>query len=413
MSKKEFLVALSGFLLSAILGGLLASGCSHPTPTPKPPPVPIALAQQMCSDIWQQELGRDIDPSGLSSCVSMFETGLSDKQIRDIIHKSDEYKQHQKDLEDAKLRMPRIQAKGQAFKLEGGADFTAIEASDFALYQKHLNGDYIIAILQQRQQLGFNMVRVFGMYNNPAGLGHFIASDYGDRYFTELPKFAKLLSKYKLYVEFVAFADTTTAMPSQAQQLAHWDNLIKAAQPITNIIVEAVNEADQPINRTDSLAVLPRPTGVFSSHGSNGSQAWPVAPYWDYVTFHTNGAPEWPRKVGHNCMEIWSGPCLSNETTRATDEYNNPDWAYDAAAGASLLAAGSAFHSVSGKSSSLFTAAEAVIAGAWVNGAMSIPLSCHVSQYKHLQDAEGTQYSRVYQNGDDPQCVARIRNPLP
>jgi hypothetical protein len=303
--------------------------------------------------------------------------------------------------------IPQLASEGQHF-ISGGAPFTAIESSDFLLYQRYLNGENVRPIIEQRMTIGFNMLRVFGMYNG--SLGHFIPSDYGDNYYTALPGFMRLLAHYHLYVEFTAFADATMAMPVTNEQLTHWNRLVATLDNIPNVLLEVGNELDQPINRLASLGQLPRPVHVFSSHGSNGSQAQPVLPHWDYATFHTNDAPEWQRKVGHNAMEIWQGPTLANENTRAPDRFSAEALAFDAAAGGSLLAAGSCFHSIHGRSSELFDPAEVVLAQQWVNGARSIPLSCQRGAYRRRDDLLGAGVLRAYQRGDDPACIVLIRN---
>ena len=304
--------------------------------------------------------------------------------------------------------LPRIVAEGQHFRLADGTPFTAIEGSDFALYQRYLDGQPIQPILKQRRDAGFNLLRVFGSFNGT--LGRFVPASYGDEYFTRLPGFYQELAQAGLYGEFTVFADATRWIAQVSDQVAHFNRVVDAIRPITNAILEVVNEADQAINRLDGLAQLQKPAGVFTSHGSNGSQATPVAPYWDYITFHTNGAPEEQRKIGQRCMELWTGPCLTNETSRGGDMYRSPAFAYDAAAGAALLAAGSAFHSVSGRSSRHWTAEEEALARQWAAGSRSVPLGCQAGGYRHRDDLKGPGLLRVYQRGNDPACIVRIRD---
>jgi hypothetical protein len=166
---------------------------------------------------------------------------------------------------------------------------------------------------------------------------------------------------------------------------------------------------------------LPRPPpGLLVSAGSVGAEEWPTAqglPILDYQTFHTNGAGEEARKVGHNAWEIWSGPTLTNETSRypevgmwtGVDLETQKRLAFDSAAGAALLAAGSCFHSVAGKNSRLWDAAAFAVATAWADGARSVPLFCQSGGYVHRQDLEGSAYLRVYQRGNDDRCIVRIR----
>src|ERR1700710_45921 len=82
-------------------------------------------------------------------------------------------------------------------------------------------------------------------------------------------------------------------------------------------------------------------------------------------------------------------PVLSNENTRFADRCQSPQVAFDAAAGAALLCAGSAFHSVAGKQSVLWGDAELECARAWAAGAKSVPLEFQMGRYVHPANLEG------------------------
>jgi hypothetical protein len=208
-----------------------------------------------------------------------------------------------------------------------------------------------------------------------------------------------------LRAEFVVFMDATRVMPHQADQIDFFGMVVNTLQPVADqLLLELVNENDQPINAIDSRAFL-QPAGFLAAHGSNGSQAVPVRPAWSYETFHTNDAPEWPRKVGHNAMEWSTGvagvagsgrPVLANENTRCPDRFNSLTAAFDAAAGAALLCAGSCFHSVHGKFSEPFDDAEIACAQAWVTGARSVPLEFQAGAYRHRTDLETPAILRAY-----------------
>jgi hypothetical protein len=226
--------------------------------------------------------------------------------------------------------------------------------------------------------------------------------------YAKIPAFAQVLARHGIYVEFTAYTST--------QDPAHWSRLIEASKSSTNILAELINESDQPANAMD-LAPYAQATGLLSSHGSNGAEAWPVQPYWSYLTFHTNGASEEQRKVGHNGMEIANLPVLTNETSRYPDVGmwvgasldRQEQLAFDSAAGAALLDAGACFHSVAGKSSTPWDAATLAVARAWASGAKSVPLDCQKGAYKHRADLETSDLLRVYQRGDDPACIVKIR----
>lgn len=304
---------------------------------------------------------------------------------------------------------------GQFFRQVDGGRVTAIQASDFNVYNRFLNGENIDPVLEQRAALGYNLLRIFTAYNVcPPGagcqeIGRLVPREHPE-YYARIPEFLHRLARFQLRAEFVAFTGPYESLfANDDDKVAHWDRLIAAVSPETNAILELVNELDQAANANLPIARLRQPVGVLASHGSNGSQAEPVKPYWGYVTFHTNDAPEWVRKVGHNCWELSDGPCLANENTRSADHFTSNDLAFDAAAGAALLAGGSAFHSVHGKNSTLWSGLELENARAWANGAKSVPLTCQDGGYKHRDDLEGSAYLRVYQRGNDPACIVRIR----
>ena len=149
-----------------------------------------------------------------------------------------------------------------------------------------------------------------------------------------------------------------------------------------------MNENDIAVNTVDPT-LFQKIHGVLCSHGSNGSESWPVDEPWDYETYHTNGAYEWQRKVGHNAMEIADArgkPVLSNENTRFEDNDQSAAHAEDAAAGAALLNAGACFHSGQGKNSSLFTGQTLTCAQAWTRGAHSVPLEFQAGRYIRHDD---------------------------
>lgn len=298
--------------------------------------------------------------------------------------------------------LPRLVARGHVFGLATGAHFTVIEASDFNLYARFLAGEDIEPILAQRAGAGFNCLRVWTYYDltAPPPIGRLIPAEHAD-FYTRLPDFLHAAARHGLYVELTAYVGPETSDPS------HWTKLIDAVRAETSVIVELVNENDiHPID----LTPFARPVGVLASHGSNGADSPPVKPDWDYALYHTNGIFEWWRKTGHNAMEQSDGPVVANENTRYLDTDASLTHAFDAAAGAALLAAGSCFHSQSGKPSVLWAGLELDAAKAWAAGARSVPLACQDGLYTHRADLETPGLLRVYERpvaGVD--CIVRIR----
>lgn len=293
------------------------------------------------------------------------------------------------------LSTPRLVVDGQYFRTADGARFHALECSEFSLYKRFLDGEDIDPILTQRSTLGFNLLRVW-LLNTSVVPGGILPLQYAD-FYEALPEFLSRCSGFGLYVELTAFTQTQTLMPSEADQVSHWNRVVDAVKGSPNVLLELVNEADQHDNATS--ANFPRPSGVLASTGSNGSDMPPPSPDWDYCLFHTNDLPEWHRKTGHHGMEtadIRGVPCITNENTRFDDRDSSTTHAYDAAAGAALLCAGACFHSVHGKLSELFTGRELECAEAWVQGAKSVPLEFQPGVYQRHDDLVGPDCIRAY-----------------
>lgn len=284
---------------------------------------------------------------------------------------------------------------GTFFIKEGGELFTAKESTSFRLFKRFLDNEDINPVLGQLTSIGFNMVRIFGVGDWGDPLYRCIPREYGQRYYDSLRPFADLLSSKGLYLEFTAFADSPRVFPGgTSEQLDHWNRVIEALKGTPNVLLELVNENNVSVNTLDTSA-FPKPVGILSSHGSNGSQSYPVEPFWDYATFHTNAAPEEQRKIGHNAWEIWDGPTLTNETSRYPEVGmwvgahldRQKGLAYDSAAGSALLNAGACFHSVNGKLAFLFSPNEEAVAREWIKGMNSVPLEFQDGAYTatHLE----------------------------
>jgi hypothetical protein len=357
--------------------------------------------------IYQQELLRPADLPGL---VNWFchvrENGRTGEWVREQIRLSPEYAEVHK----PRPNLPRLVTRGSVFALETGARFTAIECSDFNLFGRYLSEgvDTVRTILQERAALGFNMLRVWSEYQGNAQftveIGRLVPSEH-DFYFLQLGEFFDLCADYGFYVELTVFTGTGIA--------GHWERVGAVAQEHGNALLELANEvgAHPSINPSDYQPI----PGVLCSHGSNGSQAIPVRPAWDYETFHTNDAFEWWRKGGHNGMELSAGaegiqgsgkPILANENTRP-DRDGNINHHHDAAAACALLIAGSCFHAQSGKRSALF-GSDRPFAEAFVRGAKSVNLAYQDGRY--FREDPGTDlrvYSRI--NPDGSRHTVRIR----
>ena len=328
--------------------------------------------------------------------------------------------------------LPRLVTAGQFFALATGERFTAIECSDFNLYGRYLKGENVEPVLEQRADCGFNMRRVWSRYSGnekfEREIGRLLPSEHPELY-DRIPEFSALCASYGAYIEWTAYTG--------GYREDHWERLGDALEGVPNVLVELINENDAyPHNiRVQEFQPLP---GIICSHGSNGSQSWPVRPWWDYETYHTNDSGnEEQRKIGHNAMEFSDGtpdemkngvrvkgipasrvPTLTNETSRYPDvgmwrgqlDDRQQQLAFDSAAGAALLCAGSCFHSQRGKDSTLWDADSLAVAKAWTAGARSVDLACQAGPYTHPASQEGPTDLRVYERPvAGHQCVVTIR----
>jgi hypothetical protein len=305
-------------------------------------------------------------------------------------------------------------ARGAFLALDSGSRWTAIESTDFFLLGRFLKGEDITPVLDQRASCGFNLLRVWTLFDIDQ-IGTLTSLDY-DR----IPEFVALCASRGLFVEFTAYTGINDPQ--------HWTKLGAAAlrcRPLP--LLELVNELDANTNEPDTLGRVfdlalhqQAPAPLLSSHGSNGSQAVAVRPAWSYETFHTNDAPEWHRKTGHNAMELSDGaenlaasrvPVLTNENTRFPDRCQSPQMAFDAAAGAALLCAGSCFHSAAGKQSLRWEGVELDCARAWAQGAQSVSLEFQDGRYVHAGELEQPGDLRVYKRvlADNRFGMVRIR----
>lgn len=407
---------------------ILALTACPPARPPVPPPIDPTIYTADCLAIYQQELGRAPDPGGLTNCLQIIVqakqagAAIPQEAFRAFVRASDEWKARQAAQQEVVL--PRLIPHGSFLRQETGARFTVIDATDFSLFSLFMEGRDITPILKQREDIGFNTRRIFGLGTNtwPGYTSNVSPARYGEAYYTGVTAFAKLAAKHHAYLNWVAFIGPDV---SDTEAFLHWNRLVTTLQPIRNIVMlSAMNEDN--VHPLPTLMRLPRPVGVLASRGSNGGApppnpgrngkeppGWPHDT-WDILELHTNDALEWTRKASHNCWELDKNkPCIASENTRAPDRFNSTAQAFDTAAGCTLLNAGCTFHSWTGRESGLWTGLELALAEAWVAGAKSIPLACQAGQYFHRQqeiDEEiAGKFLRVYRRGADPACVVRIR----
>jgi hypothetical protein len=295
----------------------------------------------------------------------------------------------------------RLVPQGHYFLKDGGERFTAICITSFVLQKLSCEGGNLSPWLSQVRDLGFNMVRDFSAqeWGDPA---YDVLPTTHPNYYQHLAETAQRCADHGLYYMACLFAGW---QPSAQEQQDHFNRACEALRPHPNVLIELVNE-NNVSGHLDTNAFA-RPDGHVSSRGSNGAQNLAPRPWWDWEAFHTNGASEEQRKIGHNAMELADGtpdwppshkPIITNETSRYPEvgmwvgrsHADRKMLAYDSAAGAALLCAGSCYHSVKAKLCLPLPAEEQEVARAWVAGAQSVPLEFQDGAYtaSHLAGIE-------------------------
>jgi hypothetical protein len=158
--------------------------------------------------------------------------------------------------------------------------------TDFSLYNRYLNGENIDLILRERHDVGANIVRVFGMVDS---FNHLRPQEHAD-YYDKLRPFADEIGRHGLYLEFVAFADAQIIMPSQADQLIHWNKVALAFVDTSNVLMQVVNQGDK--NGVDSTVFPLLPWsgksgvgGLLTSRDSGMEDTNPKLPVMSYSAY--------------------------------------------------------------------------------------------------------------------------------
>src|SRR5215813_4200942 len=99
--------------------------------------------------------------------------------------------------------LPRLEVDGHFFRQDTGARWTAVQASDFNLFNRFLEGENITPILRQRADAGFNLLRVWtdfdvcadGKCPDHQPIGRLIPSGHAD-YYKRLASFLDLCAQH-------------------------------------------------------------------------------------------------------------------------------------------------------------------------------------------------------------------------
>jgi hypothetical protein len=334
--------------------------------------------------------------------------------------------QHPESVSDTVDRvLPRLVRVGRFLRTDTNERFTGIGATDFDLLEKYLEcGDCVLPVLRQRahpwadDRPGFNTVRVWTFFDVCADgncpplnqrIGRLYPHEHPD-FYDKAIGLANLAARHELRVQYTAFTGNFGKYTHE-QQVAHWEGLIGVAAKVPSVWLDLVNEWDHQAMQGFGVGVFRQPPApILASRGSGQIHSPPVTPVWpSLATYHSmtdrDGAATAAYRAMVEVADRYEVPVWIDETTRFPDGNSNPQQAYDVARSCTLLVAGCTFHSISGKSSDLWDAAELALALRWVEGARSLSLECQDGRFARLFDRESDQVIRAYQRGSGPGCI--------
>jgi len=287
-----------------------------------------------------------------------------------------------------------------------GSLFPFRGADAFSLFHRHMVGQDIMPVLLELVEIGFNVIRVFSMYDENGigkanGLGR-LSPKQPDYNYNRWHQFLDLCASVGMRVEVVLGADTQTLGFNTDAMLDHVGRMMGLLEPHWNAnFVETCNEPAK--NGVDLDRVVPRKGRILRASGNYDLENGRIAHVLDYVTLHTERKPEWPRtcralsefRDGADGLEAVRVPVVSDEPTgyaevarpdsRSGPGYPHGDWLDDArtyAAGCQMFGAGSTFHSDSGVSSVLLGPNQRLAAIEWVKAATWMPVDAQFSEYQ-------------------------------
>lgn len=188
------------------------------------------------------------------------------------------------------VELPKLHVERRHFYTAEKVRLDLIMADSFQAYDRWLTGEDLYPIFNQLQMKGFNAIRVFGMDKAiPEQIGRpaFRPQDHGN-YYSQIQPFCAYAALFGLYVSFVVFADTADIMPSEPEQMTHFNKVVEELKYATNTIGSLVNEYTEHENFVRREAFT-RPQGMAFSSGSVGSDPSnnvTSPPWWDFDEFH-------------------------------------------------------------------------------------------------------------------------------
>lgn len=266
---------------------------------------------------------------------------------------------------------PKVSVLGDRFVDARGFPWTWRGCTDFRLPERVAAGVDIRSVLEDRLDVGATLVRMLSMKANNTGWEYDPRrSDHRD----VARKLFDMLGNLGMYGEWGVFADTKHWMPDPSEQQDYYGRQQEIVREYPHIFLELVNEDGHPTQDLDSSRFA-RPAGILASHGSGLTDVQPVAPLWDYATYHARRSPPPPGAKPFNNLNPYEFhpewphpvPYVCEESVKPEDYGFNPEYAAQMGR-AAQLGPGATFHHNAWNEARVFTPEERVCAEAFFNG---------------------------------------------
>jgi hypothetical protein len=318
--------------------------------------------------LYQQELGRDPDPGGLQTYLSLARAGWTGDQIRQSLHDSPEGIAYRS--RPAPLPLPNLADAGNfwADRINGTDQFAALRL--------FLDGKDVLPLIRESNELRFNCWRIFAQGSIAQnGIMDLRPQQIGDSYYTSIAALSGFLNAHGIVPLWTVFVDNQDVRLG----VDHWQRFASAVAPYT-VLVSGGNEFSK--NGFDPQA-LTAPALPWWSRGSDvGDMPPPHANGATFSEFHPRrdlpkslddavASATFLRSRGYTKLVVDEPPRMG--TDGSGPEYADPRQCWEFARIYATEWAGAVFHSRAGQASRLMDDTTRACAQQWGRGFVDVP----------------------------------------
>jgi hypothetical protein len=230
--------------------------------------------------LYREELGRDPEPEGMQTWLTLARQGWTGEQIRAAIHNSPEAVAYRnRPPAPPPASRLHLEVRGRDFVDEHGARRVLVGTDQFRGFRDFLDGVDLTPLFAESRALGFDLWRVFLMgsvrQNGLLQLGP------EGNYYDALRPFAEAVNAQGIVLLATVFVDAQDIMPDVNQRRVHWTAVAERLRG-TATLLSGGNEWQKNGFNPGELS----DPGMFWSRGSDIGDAAPYRPYGSFAEFH-------------------------------------------------------------------------------------------------------------------------------